>query len=138
MRDEIKYFKTFKEYDKIFKVFLAEVSSINARNDRHRCQSIKAGCWWSFRWRCGLLGGVMPLARGAVEDRRAALQLGGANIGKMKAAGTAFGNILNVPYAVGKISAGQFDITSPAYTALKMMGFSDAEIQGSDPSDLLS
>ena len=86
----------------------------------------------------GLLGGAMPLARGAVEDRRAALQLGGANIGKMKAAGLAFGNILNVPDEVSKIAGAQFNILDPAYRALLNMGFSDTEIQGSDPSDLLA
>ena len=137
MRDEIKYFKTFTEYNKLFKPFSAEVASLTRGMIGIGSNLLKLVAGGALGGAAGFLGGVMPLARGAVEDRRAALQLGGANIGKMKAAGTAFGNILNVPDAVGKISAGQFDITSPAYTALKMMGFSDADIQGNDPSDLL-
>jgi hypothetical protein len=137
-RDSIQYFKTFKEREKTFKVFSGELQSITRGMIGIGTNLLKLAAGGALGGAAGFLGGVMPLARSVVEDRKAALQLGGGNIGKMRAAGTAFGNILDVPDELSKISEGQFDITSPAYTALKLMGFSDSEIQGSDPADLLA
>jgi hypothetical protein len=137
-RDSIQYFKTFKEREKTFKVFAGELSNITRGMLGIGTNLLKLAAGGALGGAAGILGGVMPLAKSAIEDRRAALQLGGANIGKMKAAGLAFGNILNVPDEVSKIAGAQFNRLDPAYMALTMMGFSDEEIQGSDPSDLLA
>jgi hypothetical protein len=138
MREEIKYFKTFNEYQKLFKPFTADMAQFTKGVVGFSTNLLKLLAGGALGGAAGFLGGVMPLAKSMVDDRKAALQLGGADLGKMRAAGIAFGNIMDVPGTVSKIAQGQFDIGSPAYTALKLMGFSDAEIQGSDPSDLLA
>jgi hypothetical protein len=137
-RGELEHFKDFKDYNKAFKPYAAEMKQFTRGVMGLGTNLLKLAAGGALGAAGGFFGGVMPLAKSAVEDRKMALSLGGANIGKMKSAGNAFGNILNVPDIVGKISQGQFDITSPQYLGLKMLGFSDAEIQGSDPSDLMA
>ena len=136
-RNSLKYYKNFGDYNKNFKSYAAEISMVTRGMFGIGANLVKLATGGALGGAAGFLGAVIPLAKSAVEDRKMALQLGGANIGKMKAAGNAFGNILNVPEAVGQIAKGQTDITDPAYKALKVMGFSNSDIQGSDPSDLL-
>jgi hypothetical protein len=138
-RSELEHFKDFKDYNKTFKPYAAEVKQFTRGVMGLGTNLLKLAAGGALGAAGGFFGGVMPLAKSAVEDRRQALSLGGANIGKMKSAGNAFGTILpDVRDITSNISQGQYDITSPQYLALKMLKFSDAEIQGSDPSDLMA
>jgi hypothetical protein len=138
-RGELEYFKNFKTYNRDFKPFAGEMKQFTRGVISLGNNLLKLATGGALGAAGGFFGGVMPLAKSAVEDRRQALALGGANIGKMKAASAAFGTILpDARDITGNVSQGQYDITSPQYLGLKMLGFSDSEIQGSDPSDLMA
>jgi hypothetical protein len=136
-RDSIDHYKVMKDYGKDFKLYAPQFNS-TMRGVMGSVTSLMRLAAGGF-----VIGGAMramdAAANNVVQDKKRALALSGADVGKMRAAGFAFGNLpLDVPGTVGKISDGQFDITSKPYLVLKLLGFSNSDIEGKDPSDLMS
>jgi hypothetical protein len=136
-RDSINHFKVMKDYGKDFKLYAPQFSN-TLRGIVGLSTSIMRLAAGGF-----VIGGAMramdAAANGVVQDKKSSLALGGADIGKMRAAGYAFGNLpIDVPGAIAKVSEGTWDITSKSAKALRLLGFSNKEIEGGDPSDLFS
>jgi hypothetical protein len=141
MQESVKHFKVFTDYMKDFRIFSSEMSQVTRGIMGMGTGLLRLGAGGgglALGGAAAAFAGMTALAKEVTEQRRQALQLGGGNLGKMRAAGTAFGNIINVPESLGKISEGQFGVNSAAFKALTLLGFSQAEIQGSDPAGLLA
>jgi hypothetical protein len=93
-RDEKNYFKDFKDYNKNFKPYAAEMKQFTRGVMGLGTNLLKFAAGGALGAAAGIVGVISPLARSAVEDRRQALALGGANVGKMKAAPSVFGTTM--------------------------------------------
>jgi hypothetical protein len=134
-RDSLKYYKKFPDYMKSFRVFSSEMATMSSGMGRMVSALMRFGPIGALGGLAGMMAAMDSASRNVVEDRKRALALGGADVGKMRAAGLAFGNLpINVPSAVANISDAQFDVTKRR--ALLLLGFTNAQISGTDPSDL--
>jgi hypothetical protein len=135
-RDSMKYYKMFPDYLKSFKVFSSEMATMSGGMGRIATSLLRFSPIGIAAGAAGMMAGMESASKNVVEDRKKALALGGADVGKLRAAGTVLQNLpINVPDVVGKISDAQYDIRKR--TTLMLMGFSQAQIENTDPSDLL-
>jgi hypothetical protein len=135
--ESVKHFLDFRKYTKDFQVFSGGVAQVTGGIMSVGAALLRLSGGGLLGGAAGLMAGMTALGRGVQEDRRAALALGGANVGKMRAAGAAFGGTINTSEVVSNIATAQTDLTSDQFLALKLLGFTPQQIQSMDPSDLM-